>query len=205
VAGEGELSQTQATCEWAIDRRLNHDARILVASIVAVCNFLLLRRKDGRSHDTRTDGLPAEGIGCRTVLRADGLLRIFCRNNRLETVRNKLVFSVLPWAVRDSSPILTPRWRLRSPASRRSVPKNDVRSCHSNRAVWSFPSCPLCASRICGYLTPNDTLLFGFTPLILGGGVIGLVIGFLPLFRFHLVINKYRDEWTWELKDWPSG
>jgi hypothetical protein len=41
---------------------------------------------------------------------------------------------------------------------------------------------------------------FRFTPLILGVGVIGLVVEFLPLFKFHLAIIRHRHEWTCELK-----
>ena len=52
---------------------------------------------------------------------------------------------------------------------------------------------------LAGYLLPNR-ILFGFTPLILGVGIVGLVIGFLPLFRFHLATIKHRHEWTLELR-----
>ena len=50
------------------------------------------------------------------------------------------------------------------------------------------------------YLSANPTLLFGFMPLILAVGIVGLAIGFLPLFRFHLTILTHKDEWTGQLK-----
>ena len=63
-----------------------------------------------------------------------------------------------------------------------------------------FPLAHFAPQGFAVYLTPNDTLLFGFTPVILGVGALGLIVGFLPLYRFHLAIIKHRDEWTQELK-----
>src|SRR5262249_22683133 len=106
-------------------------------------NLVLLCNEDERSEYSRPVRLHTAYVGHHPVLRAHCLLCIFCGNTRLEIVRNELVLPALSTAVRSGSKILAPRWSLRFSPIGRSVPENDVRCRHSDRAVRPFPSCPL--------------------------------------------------------------
>jgi hypothetical protein len=201
TGGDSELLETQATCEQTIDRLLNHDARILVAGIVA---FITLYY-----YVTRMGGL--------SVLVPTGALLNFldvmlyfvptvCYTYFIGIVVWKLLVTSLFFQSFPERYALVPRF-LHPDGACGLLPLGDL--CLRMMYVAVIPTVLsslfllsqfIALQGIAGYITPNKTLLFGFTPLILGVGIIGLVIGFLPLFRFHLAIIKYRHEWTEQLK-----
>ncbi len=200
AAGEGELAETQATCERSIDRLLNHGARIVIASLVAFATFCY--------YVVRMGGLSAL-VPTGSALRVLDVLLYF-----VPTVCYAYFVGVIAWKLCVIS------WFFRSFPERYAVVP---RFLHPDGACGLLPVGDLCLSMMyvaviptalsavfllahfapqgfAAYLTPNDTLLFGFTPVILVAGALGLIIGCLPLFRFHLAIIKHRDEWTQELK-----
>jgi hypothetical protein len=199
-AGESELAETQATCEQSIDRLLNHGARMVGASIVAFATFCY--------YVARMGGLVAL-VPTGSVLTVLDVLLYF-----LPTLCYAYFVGIVAWKLCVTS------WFFQSFPERYSVAP---RFLHPDGACGLVPVGDLCVTMMyvaviptalsalfllahfapqgfAAYLTPNDTLLFGFTPAILGVGALGLIMGFLPLFRFHLAIIKHRDEWTQELK-----
>lgn len=198
TGGDGELLETQATCKQTIDRLLNHDVRIVVAAIVAFATLYY--------YVTRMEGLIPTG----SILNVLDVVLYF-----VPTVFYTYFVGIVVWKL-----FVTSLFFQSFPERYALVP----RFLHPDGACGLLPLGELCLRMmyvaviptvlsglfllshfvapqgIAGYVTPNRTLLFGFMPLILGVGIMGLVIGFLPLFRFHLAVIKYRHEWTEQLK-----
>lgn len=197
-AGDDGLSETLASCERSIDSRLNHDARIVVGSFVAFATFCY--------YVARMRGL-ATLVPTGSLLRLLDVVLYFgptvCYAYFVGIIAWKLSVTSLFFQSFPEQYAVVPRF-LHPDGACGLLPVGDL--CLRMMYVAVIPTAlsaffllaHFAPQRFPAYLTPNETLLFGFTPLILGGGVIGLVIGFVPLFRFHLAIIKYRHEWTWQ-------
>jgi hypothetical protein len=198
--GDGELLETQATCKQTLERLLNHNARILVAAIVALVTLYY--------YVTRMGGLSVFASTGSLLSFLDVMLYF------LPTVFYTYFVGIVVWKL-----FVTSLFFQSFPERYALVP----RFLHPDGACGLLPLGQLCLRMmyvaviptvlsglfllssftpggIAEYVTPNTTLLFGFAPLILGVGIIGLIIGFLPLFRFHLAIIKHGHEWDEQLK-----
>jgi hypothetical protein len=195
-----QLARIQVQSERALDRLLNHPARRLPAAIMAMGSLYY--------YVQRMDELNVLDW-VRSVLRLFDIILYFvptvCYAYFIGTVLWKLFatswfFQRFPWQYG-----LTPRF-LHPDGAGGLLPLGDL--CLRMMYVAVIPTvlsavfllAYFVPSGALGYLLANKMLLFGFTPLILGVGVIGLVIGFLPLFKFHLTILTFRKEWTNQLK-----
>jgi hypothetical protein len=190
---DGELLETLVTCEQTLDRLLNHDARILVAAITAfVTLYYYVTRMGGMS------GLVPTG----SLLNALDIMLYF-----VPTIFYTYFVGIVVWKL-----VVTSLFFQSFPERYALVP----RFLHPDGACGLLPLGELCLRMmyvaviptvlsglfllsgfvvpggIAGYVTPNTTLLFGFTPLILSVGIIGLVIGFLPLFQI-----SFGDHQIW--------
>jgi hypothetical protein len=201
TGGDGELLETQATCEQTIDRLLNHGARILVAGIVASATlyYYVARRGD-------------QGVFVSTTSLLNFLddmlyfVPTVCSTYFVGIVVWKLFVISVFFQYFPERYALVPRF-LHPDGACGLLPLGDL--CLRMMYVAVIPtvlsalfllSYFVAPQGIARYVTLNALLISGVTPLILGVGIIGLVIGFLPLFRFHLAIIKYRHEWTEQLK-----
>jgi len=194
-----EISILQAASERALDRQLNHGARVVFAGALALVSFYY--------YETRLGGWSALAPGL-SVLRAFDLLLY-----SLPTVGYTYFVGIVFWKLFASSLFFQS-----FPERYRVIP----RVLHPDGACGCLPIGDLCVSMMqvavaptvlsallliaylvprgfLGYFTANRTLLTGFIPLILGAGVVGLMMGFLPLFKFHLSIMSHRQQWSEQL------
>ena len=199
-SADAEPAEIQATCERTLDRLLNHPARILPAAGIALGTlYYYVERLDGVT-------IPAASQPFLNVL--DVLLYFVptvCYAYFVGIVVWKLFATSLFFQFFPDRYVVVPRF-LHPDGACGFLPLGDL--CLRIMYVAVIPTvlsglfllAYFAPQGIAGYLYPNETLLFGFTPLILGVGAIGLVIGFLPLFKFHLTIIKHKDGWTRELR-----
>jgi hypothetical protein len=196
----GDLQAIQAACERTIDRLLNHRARIPVAATVALATLVY--------YLTRMGGLSIFVSGGSLLNMLDvGLYFVptVCYAYFVGVIFWKLFVTSLFFQSFPERFPLVPRF-LHPDGACGLLPVGDL--CLSMMYVAVVPTvlsgvfllAYFAPGGIAAYLTPNNTLLFGFTPLILGIGMIGIALGFLPLFRFHLAIVEHRHEWVTELK-----
>jgi hypothetical protein len=195
----GEVAAMQTVCEQAIDRRLNHDARIVVAAGVALVTLYYYVTHMGGSSALVPTSSFLRGLDVMLYF-----LPTVCYTYFVGVVGWKLLVTSLFFQSFPERYAVIPRF-LHPDGACGLLPVGDL--CLRMMYVAVTPtvlSALLLAAQFApqgflGYLIPNPTLLFRFTPLILGVGVIGLVVGFLPLFKFHLAIIRHRHEWTGEL------
>ena len=198
--GDDALSEARVTCERTLDRLLNHHARVLVATLVAIATlYYYIARMGGLAMLVPTGSL----LNLLDVVLY--FVPTVCYAYFVGIVVWKLsVTSLFFQSFPDRYAVVPRFWHPDGACG--LLPVGDL--CLRMMYVAVIPTvlsglflvASFAPQGLAGYLMPNRTLLFGFTPLILGIGTIGLVIGFLPLFRFHLAIIKYRHQWTWEMK-----
>ena len=195
-----QLARIQVQSERTLDRLLNHPARIAPAAIVAMGSLYYYAQ--------RMNGLNVLSWD-RSVWRMLDIFLYF-----VPTVCYAYFIGTVLWKLFATS------WFFQRFPRRYGVTPKFM---HPDGACGFLPLGDLCLrmmyvaviptvlsavfllayfvpSGAFGYLVANDTLLFRFTPLILGLGVIGLVIGFLPILEFHVTILTSRSELTSQLQ-----
>lgn len=196
---ESDSRDSSTSYEQALDTLLNHRARILIGTMAALATLgYYVIRIGGASAFLNTTG----GFGF-----FDLVLYV------VPSSCYAYFLGVVAWKV-----IATSLFFQRFPNHYSVVP----RFLHPDRAAGLLPIGNLCLQLMyiavvptllsatiilasffarfgmAKYLIPNR-VLFGFIPPVLLLGLGGLILGFLPLFRFHLVMIGKRHEWIEQL------
>ena len=194
-----ELDTIQGQCAQTLERQLNHSVRIVIALIMAFATLYYYVRRMG--------GLAVFDRSSSALQILDVILYFLptvCYAYFVGTVTWRLFVTSWFFLRFPDRYALTPRF-LHPDGACGLLPLGDL--CLRMMYVAVIPTvisalfllAHFAPDGIAGYLAANTTLLYGFTPLILSVGIIGLVIGFLPLFRFHLTLIRHQDEWTAQL------
>jgi hypothetical protein len=194
---ESKGDEGQVSCEQQLDTLLNHSARIALGAIAALATLGYYLTRISTPDECR-NGTPA---------RFDIALYM------VPSVVYACFVGLVAWKV-----IATSFFFQRFPDRYSVVP----RFMHPDRAGGLLPVGGLCLrmmyiaviptllwaaflfahvlapSGIATGLEPND-VLFAFIPLVLLPWIGGLVLGFLPLYRFHVAMISRRREWIEQL------